>query len=470
MNKLIIRTIVLGTLSLGLTSCFPVRIVTTAPTQTVYVRPTQTVTTVSTVPASSSRPTTTTTVQVNALTSDLSFYLDLQAVAAAFAQSSSVREFEQLLNSSRYMINNLDLNGDGYVDYLRVLEAVQGYRHVYLIQACLAANIYQDVATLVAEARATDLYVEIIGDPYIYGTQYIVRPVWVKRPTIWSHLYHTGYTPWVSTYCHGHFPSYYKYPKPMYLSHYQAYVEQYMRDHHFCHHCDYPSSYYDPHYYDHVRSYGHHDYEQQYPQNSFTNRNSRVYTATPMNNTPGAAHSSTQRTVRNAADLREAAAASTTRTSGTPTPSRSNSSTQSTTTSTGSATTSGRTSSTSATTTPSSSSSSSTSRTSSTSGSSSSSSSSTTSRTSGSSSTSNSSRTSTTTATPTTTTTISTRVSPSGTTRTQIRSTDRSGRTTSTTRTTTPSRTRTTSTESSTSTRQSSTPSSGSSSGTRTRK
>lgn len=458
MNKLIIRTIVLGTLSLGLTSCFPVRIVTTAPTQTVYVRPTQTVTTVSTVPASSSRPTTTTTVQVNALTSDLSFYLDLQAVAAAFAQSSSVREFEQLLNSSRYMINNLDLNGDGYVDYLRVLEAVQGYRHVYLIQACLAANIYQDVATLVAEARATDLYVEIIGDPYIYGTQYIVRPVWVKRPTIWSHLYHTGYTPWVSTYCHGHFPSYYKYPKPMYLSHYQAYVEQYMRDHHYCHHCDYPTSYYDPHYYDHVRSYGHHDYEQQYPQNSFTNRNSRVYTATPMDNTPGAAHSSTQRTVRNAADLREAAAASTTRTSATPTPSRSNSSTSTTSTSstsrsttTTSATTSSSTSRSSSTTSPSSSSS--TSRTSSTTSPSSTTSSSSTSRT------------STTTVTPTkpaTTTTISTRVSSSGTTRTQIRSTDNSGRTTSTSRTSTPS--------TSTSTRQSSTPSSGSSSGTRTRK
>ena len=110
MNKLIIRTLLLGTLSIALAACFPVRIVTTAPTQTVYVRPTQTVTTVSTVPASTSRPTTTTTVQVNALTSDLSFYLDLQAVAAAFAQSSSVREFEQLLNSSRYMINNLVLN------------------------------------------------------------------------------------------------------------------------------------------------------------------------------------------------------------------------------------------------------------------------------------------------------------------------------------------------------------------------
>ena len=402
--------------AVGLTSCFPVRIVTTAPTQTVYVRPTQTVTTVSTVPASSSRPTTTTTVQVNALTSDISYYLDLQAVAALFAQSSSVREFEQLLNSSRYMINNLDLNGDGYVDYLRVMEVVEGYRHHYLIQACLAPSVFQDVATLVAEARATELYVEIIGDPYIYGTCYIVRPVWVKRPPIWNHLYRTGYTPWVSAYYHGYFPSYYQYPKPMYLSHYQAYVESYMHNHHYCHHCDYPSNYYDPHYNQHVQSYSHHDYEHQYPENSFSHRNARVYTTQSVGTSGGQ-----QRAVRNAAELRETAAASSSRTTTTATPSSSSSSSRS-------------------------------------------------SSTSSTSSSSSSSRSSGTTTTPTRTT-INTRVSTSGTSRTTIRSTDNTGRTTSTTRTTTPSRSTSTSTSSSSrSSRSSSTSSSSSTESTRSRR
>ena len=65
---------------------------------------------------------TTTSMTVTSFNTDLCFYLDLQAVAAAFAESRNAQEFELLLNSSRYMINNLDLNGDGYIDYLRVLE------------------------------------------------------------------------------------------------------------------------------------------------------------------------------------------------------------------------------------------------------------------------------------------------------------------------------------------------------------
>ena len=52
------------------------------------------------------------------------------------------------------MINNLDLNGDGYIDYLRVLETHKGHYHAFLIQACIAPSLFQDVATLVAERRA----------------------------------------------------------------------------------------------------------------------------------------------------------------------------------------------------------------------------------------------------------------------------------------------------------------------------
>ena len=43
---------------------------------------------------------------------DLCLHLDLQAVATVFAQASTVKNFEMLLNNSSYMISNLDLNGD----------------------------------------------------------------------------------------------------------------------------------------------------------------------------------------------------------------------------------------------------------------------------------------------------------------------------------------------------------------------
>lgn len=35
------------------------------------------------------------------------------------------------------MISNLDLNQDGYVDYLRVVETVEGNTHVFVIEAVL---------------------------------------------------------------------------------------------------------------------------------------------------------------------------------------------------------------------------------------------------------------------------------------------------------------------------------------------
>lgn len=37
-----------------------------------------------------------------------------------------MEEFEYLLNDASYMLSNLDLNGDGYVDYLRVMETIKG--------------------------------------------------------------------------------------------------------------------------------------------------------------------------------------------------------------------------------------------------------------------------------------------------------------------------------------------------------
>lgn len=264
-----LRLFSLLALSVLLTGCYT-RIYTVAPT-TDYVAPVKTVyTTHVTTPAP--KHTTSQTVTVTSYNTDLSFYLDLQAVAAAFAESHSAKEFEQLLNSSRYMINNLDLNRDGFVDYLRVIETRQGYYYAYLIQACLAPNVFQDVATLIAERRASTLYVEIVGDPYLYGYNYIVRPTFVHRPPLWDIFAHPNYTVWISPYYYGYWPSYYSRPKPVYLSHYQAYVRTYMSHHHYCHVCDYPiHCFYDG--YTHMtKPHRRNDYHHKHPEYAFDRR------------------------------------------------------------------------------------------------------------------------------------------------------------------------------------------------------
>ena len=302
-------------LSLALTavlcvSCFPTRIVTTSPygTQTQY-------STVVTVP----RTHTTTTTQVYASDYDISLQLDLQAVAAAFAQSESVREFEELLNSSSYMISNLDLNGDGYIDYLRVLETVDGLDHVFLIQAVLAEDIYQDVATLVVENPAlTTCYVEIIGDPYIYGPNYIVRPSFIARPPLFAHMSRAGYTPWRSPWHWGSFPASYKQPKPQHLNHYQAYVKTFMSNHKYCNKVYYPET---PHYSNYSRVTAKEqrsDYSRQHPEKSFSSRSTS--TVQKNGNAPKAESGSRKET--NARDVYERHEASKTTTTVT-TPGRS---------------------------------------------------------------------------------------------------------------------------------------------------
>ena len=191
-----------------------------------------------------------------------------------------MKEFEQILNSSRYMINNLDLNRDGWIDYLRVIETARGYYHAMLIQACLAPGVFQDVATLVAERRPDVLYVEVIGDPYLYGYNYIVRPVFVKRPPMWDVYGHPSYSPWSSPYYYSYYPSYYTQPKPVYLNHYQAYVNTYMTNHHYCHHCDYPTTVFYTGYTSMTQPNSRNDYATQHPSDSFERRVTRTASST----------------------------------------------------------------------------------------------------------------------------------------------------------------------------------------------
>lgn len=269
-------------------SCYLARIVTTTPNAV----PVATVTSaapVSTVLASSGHgyysttvtvPRTrvvTTSTRVIPTTDDISLYLDLQAVGAAFAQSSTVQQFENLLNNSSYMLSNLDLNGDGYVDYLRVIETVQGSAHMFVIQACLADNVYQDVATLVAEVPSYASYhVQVIGSPYIYGPNYIVEPVFVARPLIFTHLLSAAYRAWVSPWRWGYFPSYYRRPAILMVDHYHAYVHTFVVNHRYCREIVYASSCHYPAYTTVCQSVMRNDYGRMYPERSFTVRNANT--------------------------------------------------------------------------------------------------------------------------------------------------------------------------------------------------
>jgi hypothetical protein len=335
------KSILFAALPLMMASCGVARIVTVAPepvvvkaapetvvvvqpqpqTQVVYTQP---VSTTVTYPRTSN--TRTTTIEVTPLTRDISLYLDLQAVAAAFAQANSVEEFEMILNSSSYIISNLDLNRDGYIDYLRVLETLEGHTHVLLIQAVLAANIYQDVATLVVEMGYATPYVQVIGAPYIYGANYIIEPVYYKRPPLFDRFGRPTYAYWRSPYYWDHFPSHYGHHEMYHLGHYQAYVTTYMEHHHYCHNVHYVDHYHYTNYADVCRPVSRTDYAQQHPEQSFSRRTTATYIP---------AGSQTATRVTNARQLQQAveqsgAARTTTSTKSTSTSTRSRSTSSST--------------------------------------------------------------------------------------------------------------------------------------------
>ena len=60
--------------------------------------------------------------------------LNLYAVMELFQKSETLEGFERSLNDENSRINNLDLNGDGHVDYIRVIDNVDGSVHNIVLQ------------------------------------------------------------------------------------------------------------------------------------------------------------------------------------------------------------------------------------------------------------------------------------------------------------------------------------------------
>ena len=104
---------------------------------------------------------------VTAQNDEISDNLDLEAVASVFGEAKDLEDFEKRLNDPETQLSNLDLNGDGEVDYLRVMETVKGKTHYIAIQVVIAKDQFQDVATIEVEKTSDDkTQVQVVGDVY----------------------------------------------------------------------------------------------------------------------------------------------------------------------------------------------------------------------------------------------------------------------------------------------------------------
>lgn len=186
------------------------------------------------------------TVTVTATSSDISENLDLKTVATLFGQAKDLEQFEALLNNPDSAFSNLDLNGDGEVDYLRVIETADDNRHLVVIQAVLAKDIYQDVASIFVEKDANNqVTVQVIGDEYIYGADYIIEPVYIYQPVIYDWFWGPSWVCWHSPYYWGYWPGWWRpyycidpflYWDHCYWHHYHHPICSYRTGHHHHHH------------------------------------------------------------------------------------------------------------------------------------------------------------------------------------------------------------------------------------------
>jgi uncharacterized membrane protein YgcG len=166
--------------------------------------------------------------------------LDLYAVLDLFQKSKTIEDFEKELNVEKNKINNLDLNGDKKVDFIKVETKKDGDDFTFILRDPISKTDTQDVAVImVSKDKNKKVSLQIIGDKDLYGKDYIVEPsatgnagvtanpaytgddpvtknvpastttVVVEQAPIVQYVYSPAYVPYYPPYYYGYYPPYF---------------------------------------------------------------------------------------------------------------------------------------------------------------------------------------------------------------------------------------------------------------------
>jgi len=160
----------------------------------------------------------------------------LQGALEMFKKAASPEEFEKAINTENNHVNNLDLDGDGKTDYVRVVDKSEKDVHALILQVPVSEKESQDIAVIELEKNGSEsAMVQIVGDSDIYGAQVIVEPnpesteeaakkgkgpdanydmdKTVVVVNVWGwpsvhYVYAPAYHPWASPYYYNYYPPY----------------------------------------------------------------------------------------------------------------------------------------------------------------------------------------------------------------------------------------------------------------------
>ncbi|WP_348798183.1 hypothetical protein [Flavobacterium adhaerens] len=179
--------------------------------------------------------------------------LDLYAVLDLFQKSKTIEDFEKSLNDNDKKINNLDLNDDKKVDFIKVETKKEGDDFTFILRDPISKDETQDVAVIfVSKDKNKKVTMQIVGDKDLYGKDYIVEPapkgsggvtanpaytgddpvtvnvpattttVVVEQAPIVQYVYSPAYVPYYPPYYYGFYPPWFGFATVMAVGIYRS--------------------------------------------------------------------------------------------------------------------------------------------------------------------------------------------------------------------------------------------------------
>ena len=167
--------------------------------------------------------------------------LDLYAVLDLFQQSKTIESFEKSLNDPKTKINNLDLDLDGKVDFIKVVTEKKDKKdesYTFILRVDVSKTESQDVAVILLDRdKDKKVSLQIVGDEELYGKDYVIEPkgnspvtpnpaykgadpvtvtveapatnVVVQQAPVVQYVYSPAYVPYYPPYYYGYYPGWF---------------------------------------------------------------------------------------------------------------------------------------------------------------------------------------------------------------------------------------------------------------------
>ena len=135
--------------------------------------------------------------------------LDLQAVGQLVKNAKDGEDLERMINTAD--INNIDLNSDGNVDYIKVEEYGAGDNRGFSLYTEFEAGEEQEIATIdIAKDETEEHEIEIHGNQHVYGQNHYYRSRFGVGDAILLGWLFSSHRPYYSPWGYGSYPGYYR--------------------------------------------------------------------------------------------------------------------------------------------------------------------------------------------------------------------------------------------------------------------